>query len=705
MNPSLTPESKTPGQIAYEFFYSDQAPHPWDHTDKFTQSKWGELAQAVIASLPRAGVSVITRDEWKEIMRVEFLTLGHVHELDRLNALLSSTPPTEPTKPEQGWEEFTGKEGHAKGYVVEVGDEWKCSIFEKDWVLISEGCAGQSLHLSARYRRPRQPRQESGDQSTTNQKGGENMRGETPKIDMLNVPCEKSDPLAGLRGPAEQEESGERETPTPETVDHCSVCLHKKPCGCLGIWPYTYSTYPSEHTMVQCHPSNAEEMFYKRTEIDDLVATLERSRDALRLQLANAMVERDKMNAERDAALERVKSFERSLQVDKEHTKVIEQTLKNKREEIRVLNHANQEFESRLTASQTELAEVREKIQLMHDRATNSECPQNCPFCALISSTGHSQESPMCNLCQLESEREGLRNLCDNQSETIAAIAETVGGENASQQEVVRLVVAAVRECSEFKGGYYNVQSSLKATLEREKDLTAKLKAAEENIAVRSDCMSTVAGSIHGTSFSTTAISPVLAVIASWKQQASERDELRATISRLEGELKNALQCEEHFSAKWRENETELTAMKSQPGGRVTEAVLSDALPKNHGLSTSQLSVMLIYLNHHLASPWLPISTPPTEADADRNGKVLFSHGDGTTGGWLWNTDLPDATHWMKIPNLPDLPVEKEDGFEKWLKSNDDAFEWTANPDLNDHMKEGARMTYAALASVKGSGK
>lgn len=58
-------------------------------------------------------------------------------------------------------------------------------------------------------------------------------------------------------------------------------------------------------------------------------------------------------------------------------------------------------------------------------------------------------------------------------------------------------------------------------------------------------------------------------------------------------------------------------------------------------------------------SPWIPISTPPTEADGDKHGQVLSRGIDGS----VTNCHFHHAVwpHWMRIPPLPEpAPTKNE---------------------------------------------
>tara|TARA_R110000796_G_scaffold167313_3_gene284199 strand:+ start:4769 stop:5224 length:456 start_codon:yes stop_codon:yes gene_type:complete len=50
-------------------------------------------------------------------------------------------------------------------------------------------------------------------------------------------------------------------------------------------------------------------------------------------------------------------------------------------------------------------------------------------------------------------------------------------------------------------------------------------------------------------------------------------------------------------------------------------------------------------------SPWIPISTPPTEDDGDANGQVLVRHGNESVNTWHWSRAR--GPHWMRIAPLP----------------------------------------------------
>jgi len=50
------------------------------------------------------------------------------------------------------------------------------------------------------------------------------------------------------------------------------------------------------------------------------------------------------------------------------------------------------------------------EISFLNDRVHRGEHSENCPFCKSYPATGRSQQAPMCHLCELESERDQLRN-------------------------------------------------------------------------------------------------------------------------------------------------------------------------------------------------------------------------------------------------------------------------------------------------------
>ena len=60
-------------------------------------------------------------------------------------------------------------------------------------------------------------------------------------------------------------------------------------------------------------------------------------------------------------------------------------------------------------------------------------------------------------------------------------------------------------------------------------------------------------------------------------------------------------------------------------------------------------------------SPWIPISTPPTEADADKQDEVMVIYRSGpvrTRKRWDVGSS-PQHSHWMRIPPLP-APTKNE---------------------------------------------
>tara|TARA_R110000803_G_scaffold59101_9_gene117496 strand:+ start:954 stop:1415 length:462 start_codon:yes stop_codon:yes gene_type:complete len=58
-------------------------------------------------------------------------------------------------------------------------------------------------------------------------------------------------------------------------------------------------------------------------------------------------------------------------------------------------------------------------------------------------------------------------------------------------------------------------------------------------------------------------------------------------------------------------------------------------------------------------SPWIPISSPPTEEDADDNGRVFFLYPNGGAASFNWqNLQGLNYSHWMPIPPLPEPEPE-----------------------------------------------
>jgi hypothetical protein len=69
-----------------------------------------------------------------------------------------------------------------------------------------------------------------------------------------------------------------------------------------------------------------------------------------------------------------------------------------------------------------------------------------------------------------------------------------------------------------------------------------------------------------------------------------------------------------------------------------------------------------------------PSSTPPTKADANDKGDVLwFCPQHGWYKGWFHNAHFSKSTHWARIPDAPEVPspadvvAECDAAFKRWL--------------------------------------
>lgn len=591
---NTTTESKSPGQIAFETYtnvhYSDQ-PGQWK--DNLWKDHWEATAQSVIASLPRAGVRVLTAEDLRRILdqlpaargfSFSFLELNQAVAF--ANTLLSATPPTEPTADTQRLDWLDQHCAFVADSQFNIGP-YKIGELRK--------MADDGIEQSARLKEPTKPEQEWEERT-------------------------------GVHAKHEGWKRSECQFRWGTSGEWAILTTENDPDDQDGFYPQCF------YRRRQPRQESGE----RGTDISErITAYLTSGGFALRLQLANAMVERDQMNEERDAALERVRELDKSL---------LEMT--NARN---VFCESSDSFAKELTASQAELAETKELLRL--------QTIQSATY-------GLMGEKDLAKIADLTSE--------------MAEVKDRLMGALFDKEQAINKQAELIGECE---------------------SLTAKLKAAEEKKEAN-----VRAAYLH----------------------IQEGEKLRTTISRLEGELNtvHSLGTVFGFEGSWSVEQVlthaefansdriqkmvELASLKSQLGGRVTEAVLSDALPKNHGLSTSQLSAMLIYLNHHLAPIWLPISTPPTEADADRNGNVEWLCNNDAVFSDVWNyfrkdNPLADPEFNSYIPwrhtNLPDLPAESRSDVEceKWIQENADmlSVEKLRKPVVRS-------IWHDAIASVKG---
>lgn len=169
-------------------------------------------------------------------------------------------------------------------------------------------------------------------------------------------------------------------------------------------------------------------------------------------------------------------------------------------------------------------------------------------------------------------------------------------------------------------------------------DLTTKLKAAEE---ARDN-------------------------LKAYKEVSDEiTGQFRQTISRLEkerDEFKQAFETQRSICEGM--NEESLR----QRGGRLTVEQVRKDISFSSWLSDDRLREITNALNSHLAPTWTPISTPPTEKDADRNGNVEWLEKNEQVVAGAWNYEVIDeeATHWRHTDLPPIEPKVEDDGFEEW---------------------------------------
>ena len=104
----------------------------------------------------------------------------------------------------------------------------------------------------------------------------------------------------------------------------------------------------------------------------------------------------------------------------------------------------------------------------------------------------------------------------------------------------------------------------------------------------------------------------------------------------------------------------------------------------------------------NLSRAWIPVSTPPTEQDADDDGFVRWLFTDGTRSHRPWDKNWKDhnyspPTHWHSLPKLqqPD-PDADEAEFEAWASNKAGI-----HPDGNPEWRELARKVWIAAANRK----
>lgn len=137
--------------------------------------------------------------------------------------------------------------------------------------------------------------------------------------------------------------------------------------------------------------------------------------------------------------------------------------------------------------------------------------------------------------------------------------------------------------------------------------------------------------------------------------------ELRATITRLEGELADE---KKDANTRFEEYRKELSVLRQQGRRLTVEAVV--AVVKEQGwaflIKDGNGEELTKALNSRLTPTWTPISSPPTEADGNKDGKVLWGWTRPTQASqaFPWNASFKDRqwepdfwTH-LSLPPLPE---------------------------------------------------
>jgi hypothetical protein len=129
----------------------------------------------------------------------------------------------------------------------------------------------------------------------------------------------------------------------------------------------------------------------------------------------------------------------------------------------------------------------------------------------------------------------------------------------------------------------------------------------------------------------------------------SERDELRRKLEELQKRNDVQRECFEHIG-----NQLGLVHSEPDPAvERIYEAITKLQQPR----------------------AWVPVSTPPTEADADHFGRVAWlTPTNSFLTNWDWDREgySDDVTHWHGLAKLPPAPSKAdadEAAFEAWLKN------------------------------------
>lgn len=325
--------------------------------------------------------------------------------------------------------------------------------------------------------------------------------------------------------------------------------------------------------------------------------------------------------------------------------------------DLEVVQSQNDALHTEVWALKREHSSLQAQVEALHERVRD-EHSENCPFCQRLNNAGgHSQDVPMCGLCQIESHNETLQHDHEEQGAELSAMRSSL---ELSQREIDSLRTANVR-------------------LEKERD---QWKEWHEN--------TRVGGQL----------------------QAKKIQELQSRLSQQRGALTMSDLEEAQEAVGWDAkgmadflNQRIYVTRGGLTAGQVQQAIF--AFYEEPDLKDCEKIAGI--LNQHLLSVWTPCApgSMPTEADGDRNGKIicLFPADLSTRVADVHWAHAPStkAIAWTSFASLGLLPAptpvaaREDDGecYKAWSKAIQNDLDGTAP------LKQWTMAWEAALVSTK----
>lgn len=406
-----SPDQQTPGQIAYEAFH---AASPKDK-DVDGHILWDKLSKGTVAGFEAAASAILTKhmpqvtaEEVQDALDINGWTPAEVAET--LNAILRSRLVPEAAVVE--WEEFERETTR-----LQRGDIWWENPLANNYGKPVTHSFGEINHVVIR-RRKKQAESPTQEECTCSKLGGTGHHTDCPMCERCqresNAEYDRYDSITPL-------------VATASITDEAGRNLER------------------QRNALREQVEGLKEKLTHETMMADLFEMAERGQNsvcsALREELTAAQKERDEspkilfpaQTTGDGTASGSLSVFARGWNGYRQELLKLNPHLDGRNSGPLDESHKYRGDLGALASARNAVEILGKQVAKMKERATNSEPSENCPFCAVKGATGHSQDCPMCNLCQLESDKEDkdaeiarLKEECAVRKAWMLKVAETV---------------------------------------------------------------------------------------------------------------------------------------------------------------------------------------------------------------------------------------------------------------------------------------